>query len=195
MKKRFFTIQIIVFIMLTISLVSSTFSWSRRMYDKVGYLQAPMELKYSSRINGSDCIGKTYWGNITEDGDVFYDMTSGNEITNLGDIQGYGAEAGDVLYFKTSITNQAAVDTNVTLAVNLEYTPSLDGKVQIGCLSPTQDLYKYDTDRKPGYYYADWVPVVSQYEVAANGDAYIEWYIKFEAEGRFWITDIMFANN
>lgn len=182
MNKRFFMIQIIVFILLTTCLVGVTYSWSTRPAVKGGFETTPMTLNYTTVVNGNQCTAKTYQGSISENGDMSYSET---EITNLATAN---RTAGTVLYFRTVVTNASnTVDTNVSLLVDVNYT----GNVTIGSTFPAIKKISYNATNEN-----KWIPVVSQYEVkAAQNEVYIDWYVEITTTSNFGIEGFALANN
>ena len=198
MKKRFLITQIILVIMLGVNLVGFTYSWSQRSAVKGGYQRTPMTLTYSSSVNGNQCSEVTYQGTLdTATGEIIYSETS---IDALGKT---AVEEGTVLYFRTDITNADDVATNVSLFIDYNYSADLEGNYFLGTTTPTIKHFSY-----PAQYteledeelcYVEWIPVVNQYEVPAGANnavnAYIEWYVEFEAAGNFEISKIVLTNN
>ncbi len=198
MKKRFLITQIILVIMLGVNLVGFTYSWSQRSAVKGGYQRTPMTLTYESKINGNQCTGATYQGTLdAASGEIIYSETSINSLSRTS------VEAGTVLYFRTDITNAAAVATNVSLFTDIKYSEDLESKYFVGTLTPTVERYTYpaqDSELEDEVINTvKWLPVVNQYEVPAGANdavnAYIEWYVEFEAAGNFEISKIVLTNN
>ena len=180
MNKRFFMIQIIVFILLTACLVGVTYSWSTRPVVKGGYQTIPMKLNYETYVNGNQCTAETFLGGVDENGNITYNKTSIDSLDS-------NYEAGDVIYFRTLVDNASDVDTNVTLLVDVNY----DGDFIIGTTSPALKEITYNATNEN-----KWIPVVSQFEIIqSNTNVVIDWYIKITTAGDFDITGFALANN
>lgn len=187
-KKRFFVTQIIVFILLTACLVGVTYSWSTRPEVKGGYLSTPMTFTYTSTINGNDCSATTYQGTVDDDGTVTYPENVDEYITSVNKVS---HTAGDVLYFKTIVKNASAVDTNVSLLIDVNCDTALDNNFSIGTTYPTLKEIAYSATAEN-----KWIPVLSQYEIKQSQESVtIEWYVKIDASGQFGIDSIILANN
>lgn len=190
MKKRFFITQIIVFILLTACLVGVTYSWSTRSAVKGGFMteDAPLTLTYSSVVNGNDCTAKTYMGTLnTTTGKIEYPE---NITDNIESVDKETRNAGDVLYFKTVISNPSETDTNVTFLIDAN-TDLNNTNFKVGTTSPTLKEIVYDNNAEN-----KWIPVVSQYEIPKAHEAVsIEWYIEITTSGSFEIAGFALANN
>lgn len=188
MKKRFFITQIIVFILLTACLVGVTYSWSTRSAVKGGFLKTPMKLTYSSVVNGNDCTAKTYVGTLNPaSGKIDYPESVSDNITSLPK---ESRTAGDVLYFKTIISNPSEVAANVSFLIDVN-TNTGNKSFTLGTTSPVIKEIVYDSSAE-----GKWIPVVSQYEIPkAHESVSIEWYIEINTSGAFGIDGFALANN
>lgn len=190
MKKRFFITQIIVFILLTACLVGVTYSWSNRPAVKGGYMteEAPLTLSYSSVINGNDCTAKTYVGTLNPaSGKIEYPEKVTDNTTS---VPKESRNAGDVLYFKTIVSNVSDAATNVSLLIDVT-TDSGNKSFKVGVTSPVIKEIEYDSSAE-----GKWIPVVSQYEIKKKLDTTsIEWYIEITTSGAFGIDEFALANN
>ena len=188
-KKRFFITQIIVFILLTACLVGVTYSWSTRSEVKGGFMSTPMKLTYSSVVNGNDCTAKTFMGTLnTTSGKIEYPENMSDAIRSVPKAN---RSAGDILYFKTVITNPSeTVDTNVTLLIDAN-TDSANSSFTVGTSSPVIKEITYDNSAE-----GKWIPVISQYEILKAHEAVsVEWYIQINTSGSFEISSFALANN
>lgn len=187
-KKRFFITQIIVFILLTACLVGVTYSWSTRSEVKGGFMSTPMKLTYSSVVNGNECTAKTYLGTLnTTSGKIEYPENVDDAIESVAKVT---RSEGDVLYFKTVITNPSLIDTNVTFLIDAN-TDSGNKSFTIGTTSPVLKEITYDSSAE-----GKWIPVVSQYEILKEHEAVsIEWYVQINTSGSFGIDAFALANN
>ncbi len=196
MKKKFLITQILIVIMLGITLVGYTYSWSQRSAVQGGYMVTPMTLTYSANINGNSCSGVTYKGTKNnETGEITY-----NTATAVSNLSSTSVTDGTVLYFRTDITNAADVATNVSLFIDVNYSPTLEGKYFVTTSTPTVDRFSYASQgTSNGNNFVRWIPVVAQYEIPAGANnsvnAFIEWYVEFEGTGNFQIDKIVLANN
>lgn len=188
MKKRFYITQIIVFILLTACLVGVTYSWSTRPEVKGGFMSTPMKLTYSSVVNGNDCTAKTYLGTLnTTSGKIEYPENVDDAIESVSKVT---HSEGDVLYFKTVITNPSLIDTNVTFLIDAN-TDSGNKSFTIGTTSPVLKEITYDSSAE-----GKWIPVVAQYEILKEHEAVsIEWYVQINTSGSFGIDAFALANN
>ena len=195
MKKRFLILQFILVILLGVSLVGYTYSWSHRASVKTGYQITPMTLDYTAKINGNKCTATTYQGTWDEDAkEIIYSETP---ITSLSPT---AVTEDSVLYFRTDITNASAVATNTSLFVDISYSDDLVDKYFICTSSPTVERSTYESEDLDGLgYILRWVPVVNLYEIPEGTNnsvtAYIEWYVEFEGSGNFEISKIILTNN
>lgn len=210
-SKRFIKLQLLIVIMMTFALVCNTFSWSNRPAVKGGNFMGVTQgadsghddrrywtafcldtLANDYYINGNSCSGETYVGTMGNDGKVTYDTTV-DAITKLGS---QDVTKGTVLYFRTDITNGAAVDTNTSLFIDVKYSTDLEGKYFVCATNPTLDRLTYTAETTAsGSSTVRWIPVVAQYEIPSEGTAYIEWHVEFEGSGTFEITNIVLTNN
>ncbi len=214
--KRFLKLQIIFAIMLMFALVCNTFAWSQRpaVYgggfmsidntegsdthdkDKSRFTAFSFDTRgHNYYINGNGCTAKTYLGTVDSDGNVTYPQsTATGNITSLASDT---YSQGDVLYFKTYISNSKAFVTNTSLFIDVKYSTALENKYFIGVSSPTKDLITYPAESTQGNLSTvRWIPVVAQYEISANAQSVeIEWYVTFTGNGSFEITNIVLTNN
>lgn len=190
MNKRFYITQIIVFILLTACLVGVTYSWSTRPAVKGGYMteDAPLTLTYSSVVNGNDCTAKTYMGTLnTTTGKIEYPE---NITDNIESVPKGSRNAGDVLYFKTVISNPSEVAANVSFLIDVN-TNTGNKSFTLGTTSPVIKEIVYDSSAE-----GKWIPVVSQYEVPKEHTSVsIEWYVEITTSGSFGIDGFALANN
>ena len=222
--KRFFRIQYIFAVMLALAIISSTFSWSPRpkvvgggfmsiintdsghtlagdttlCKDKT-YFTAMEFVTHlnggSYYINGKSCSASTYKGTLdTATGKVIYDTSKA-----LGAFSDT-LDAGETIFFKTEITNTAAVKTNVSFFLKGRYRQNIQESINIGITSPVtkEGVLKPDNPHNDGTYINyKWYAVVSQYEIDESGTAYIEWYIRNwgNTAGLFEISSFTLTNN
>lgn len=215
--KRFVKLQFIFVILLTLTLVCNTYSWASRPKVTGGGFMSEKNKDYYERydldktyftamkfdtlstpyyINGNSCTAVTYTGTANADGTVTYDETSGvtSAIKNV-----FATNAP--MYFKTVITNSSDVPTNVSLFITGKVYQNIQSSI-IGITSPvstTGNLNIYGTTDIDERIAFDFTPVVSQYEIKANGTANIEWYILNNNQsgntGYFEISEIILTNN
>lgn len=211
--KKFVKLQFIFAIILAITIISGTFSWAPRPKVQGGAFMSQStngdasDTKYYTAmsfitpangyyVNGKGCTATTYKGTLnTTTGEVEYDTSTA--ITSFSQT----LAASEVVYFKTEITNSAAVATNTSLFINGKYRQTLQGDFRIGVTSPVskESFMTTDISNNDGTYINyKWYSIVSQYEIDASGTAHIEWFIRntnTTTSGAFEISKIILTNN
>lgn len=215
--KRFLRLQIIFVIMLMFALVCNTYSWSQRpaVYgggfmsidntdgsdsydkDKSKFTALSFDTRdYNYYINGDGCTAKTYQGTVDSEGNITY--PENNAEGSITSIDSNTYSSGDVLYFKTYISNSKDIITNTSLFIDVEYSSTLEGNYFIGVSSPTKDLITYPAEStdSDGICTVRWIPVIAQYEISAGAEnTEIEWYVTFTGSGDFAVKSIVLTNN
>lgn len=181
-KISFMFLQVVLVLVLVISLTINTFSWATRP----ALSGNDLTLNFSTKINGNNVIGSTYLGTIDADtGKISY---SSEAITTHTEAN---ASEGQVVYFKTVLTNSDTAATNVSLLLK-SITVTGGAAVKIGVSSPTKEFFEVTDDAIA----EGWIPVVNTYEVPAatvtgEGEGTttvsttkeIIWYLEFTAAG------------
>lgn len=217
--KRFVRLQFIFVIMLAMSLICNTYSWASRPkvtggafmsakntdltepYDKDKTYFTAMKFDNSSLtpyyINGDSCKAKSFIGTADASGKVTYGT---EEVT---DYRTNSLAVNSPIYFRTEITNNSDVPTNVSLFISGKLDQDIQGSFTIGITSPIAYTGIFDIGNNSpdtsGFIAFDFNTVLAQYEIDPNATANIEWFIinnnQNGTAGKFQLNEIVLTNN
>ena len=215
--KRFARLQFLFVIMLTLTLICSTYSWASRPkvtggafmsekntdgnaeYNKDKTYFTAMKFDTSETpyyINGVECTAKTYRGTMDENGKITYGT---EEISGVQET----LSANAPIYFRTEITNPSPVPTNVSLFITGKLNQNIQSSFSFGITSPIAYSGIFDvgnnTPDNQHFIAYDFNTVLAQYEIDPGGTANIEWYVinnnQDGTAGAFQLNEIVLTNN